>query len=274
MRWCLVLLVTLWSQSRPMAAHVTPFVLGEQGGVAVTVMLNGQGPFTLMLDTGSTGSAIADDVAARILAPVVAQGEVSSAAGVRMRPIVRIETLTLGPASTAVDATLVSRRELNTVTTADGLIGQDVLSALRYTIDFDRREIVWHGDEGLAPGGMAVDLALQDGRFLVELPQKTGVLRLVPDSGAGGLVLFRDAGRTLPAMTGRLGGVGVTTLEGRVDANAVSVHELRIGATLHRNVPAVVVNRQTTPATGDGLLPLHFFRRVTFDGPARRLIVG
>jgi len=37
-----------------------------------------------------------------------------------------------------------------------------------------------------------------------------------------------------------------------------------------RDVPAVALDRPNRrPAEGDGLLPLHIFDRVTFDGPAR-----
>jgi hypothetical protein len=42
-----------------------------------------------------------------------------------------------------------------------------------------------------------------------------------------------------------------------------------------RDVPAVNIARpKPDPAEGDGLLPLHLFERVTFDGPARVLILG
>ena len=42
-----------------------------------------------------------------------------------------------------------------------------------------------------------------------------------------------------------------------------------------RDVPAVIIERaDARPAEGDGLLPLHLFERVTFDGPARLLILG
>ena len=69
-----------------------------------------------------------------------------------------------------------------------------MLAALRYTIDFKRRVIEWH-DQAPPRRGLVLKLAFEDGRFLVSLPQDHVTLRLVPDSGAGGLVLFNAAGR-------------------------------------------------------------------------------
>lgn len=276
-RWVGLGLVLCSCQSRPLLARTsTPFTLADQGGVFVAVMLNGAGPFTMAIDTGANHSAIAEDVAARIGAPATAQAMVTSSAGSRMRTMVRVEQLALGPISTGVDATVLPRDAFAAMGTFDGVIGQDVLAALRYTIDFARREIVWHDEEASLVGSRAVlNMTFDHGRYLVELPQRGSVLRLVPDSGAGGLVLFQGAGRVLPELAGPRGRIGVATFEGRIDAEWVRVRELRIGSSTLRNLPAVLVERGANPsADGDGLLPIHLFSRVTFDGPARRLIVG
>jgi hypothetical protein len=94
---------------------------------------------------------------------------------------------------------------------------------------------------------------------------------MVPDSGAGGLVLF---GQPVPASeTERT--VEVSTAGGVRSAREVRLPELRIGDRTLRDVVAVRVERaDRQPAEGDGLLPLHLFERVTFDGPGRRLILG
>jgi hypothetical protein len=51
-----VTLVLMGWCSQALAA--TPFELGDQGGVILAVSLNGRGPFRLLLDTGSTHSAV------------------------------------------------------------------------------------------------------------------------------------------------------------------------------------------------------------------------
>lgn len=276
-RWLVLGVVLFCCQSRLLSAGTsTPFTLADQGGILVAVMLNGTGPFTLAIDTGANHSAIADDVAIRIGAPAIAQAIVSSSAGNRMRTLVRVQRLAFGPVTAGADATVIPRAALAAMGAFDGVIGQDVLAALCYTIDFDRRRIVWHDEPASVAGARAVlTMTFDYGRFLVELPQRGSVLRLVPDSGAGGLVLFQGAGRVLPDLIGPRGGIGLATFEGRIDAETVHVRELRIGGSTFRNLPAVLVDRAANrPADGDGLLPLHLFNRVTFDGRAGRLIVG
>lgn len=276
-RWLVLGAVLFCCQSRLLSAGTsTPFTLADQGGILVAVMLNGTGPFTMAIDTGANHSAIADDVAIRIGAPAIAQAIVSSSAGNRMRTLVRVQRLAFGPVTAGADATVIPRAALAAMGAFDGVIGQDVLAALCYTIDFDRRRIVWHDEPASVAGARAVlTMTFDYGRFLVELPQRGSVLRLVPDSGAGGLVLFQGAGRVLPDLIGPRGGIGLATFEGRIDAETVHVRELRIGGSTFRNLPAVLVDRAANrPADGDGLLPLHLFNRVTFDGRAGRLIVG
>jgi hypothetical protein len=100
------------------------------------------------------------------------------------------------------------------------------------------------------------------------------MLRLVPDSGAGGLVLFRHTVSQLPPLH-KEGRMELTTLTERSLVQQATVRELRIGTAMLRDVPAVIVERHgTSSAEGDGLLPLSLFEYVTFDGPRRLLTVG
>jgi predicted aspartyl protease len=111
------------------------------------------------------------------------------------------------------------------------------------------------------------------GRFLVALPQQHSTLTLVPDSGAGALLLFDPDAHRLPLslLPHR---ATLTTMSGAKDVSLARLRELRVGESRLRDVPAVVVRRGASePAEADGLLPLHFFDRVTFDGPRKLLIV-
>ena len=152
------------------------------------------------------------------------------------------------------------------------MIGQDVLASLRYTLDFKRRVIEWHNQTPVQRGGVFA-LSFEHGRFLVDLPQRDSMLRLVPDSGAGGLVLFNAP--VSPAIVDTGMRVELSTVNGRRMARQVVMRELRLGATTLRDVPAVALDAEERHSSdGDGLLPLHLFDRVTFDGPARILILG
>ena len=62
----------------------------------LSVSLNGRGPFKLLLDTGSTHSAVSEAVAAAIGAPAVAKALMGSATGGREVMVVRIDALECG----------------------------------------------------------------------------------------------------------------------------------------------------------------------------------
>jgi predicted aspartyl protease len=277
MRECLLLTaaIVVLSTPRLWASSTTPFQPGPQGGVIVPVMLNGQGPFMLLLDTGASHSAITDEVAAAIGAKVVARSTVITTTGETVRTIVAIDRLNVGPVSADhVLPSVVPARAFDEEGRVQGLIGQDVLAWLRYTLDFRRRTVVWH-DSAPEPRGTALPLSFEHGRFLVSLPQGRTTLRLVPDSGAGAFVVYEFAGRT-PFNIAETGGtVELSSADASRLARHVRLRELRLGDRIIRNLAAVAISlKDHQPAEGDGLLPLHLFDRVTFDGPARLLIVG
>ena len=229
----------------------------------------------MLLDTGATHSVISEDVATIAGAKAVAKSTVISPAGGAVRTIVSIDRLTVGPISADhVLPSLVPARSFDPEGKIQGLIGQDVLAWLRYTLDFKRRVVEWH-DEAPPRHGIPLSLAYEYGRFLVSLPQDHLTLRLVPDSGAAGVVLFQVAGQRNPNIVDTGATVELTTAHASRRARSVRLRELRLGGRIMRDLPAVTIERaDPRPAEGDGLLPLHLFERVTFDGPARLLIVG
>ena len=257
------------------AGSTTAFQLGDQGGVLVPVMVNGHGPFLMLLDTGATHSAVTERVVHATGATAVARSNVISPTDVTIRTIVAIDELSFGPHTVdLVLPSVVPDGSFDAHGRIMGLIGQDVLAWMRYTLDFRKRVIEWHTDTPPSAGAR-LTLAFEHGRFLVTLPQQDRTLRLVPDSGAGGLVLFADGVNARPNIvdTGRT--VELSSAGSRRTGRHITIRELRLGDRTLRNVPAVALDRpHTIPAEGDGLLPLHLFERVTFDGPARLLIVG
>ena len=251
---------------------VTPFERGHDA-IVLAVRLNGRGPFRPLLDTGSTHTAVSPKTAEALGAPVVAKAPMGSAAGSRMTLVVRIRSLEVGPVS--VDGLLASVIDLGEIPDADridGVIGHDALGTLRYTIDFRRRHVVWFPTDAMAARGSSLELERSGGRYLLALPQRDSLLRLVPDTGAASLLLFAPHAALpitrLPVFA------TLTTMSGATEVRTATVHELRVGALTLRDVPAVVTDRdRSEPADVDGLLPLHLFDRVTVDGPGKRLIV-
>lgn len=263
-----------WRGSLP-AAGSTPFSLGSQGGILVAVVLNGAGPFSMLLDTGASHSSVSEELAEALRLQAVARTTVQSPVGEHERLVVRVGRIRVGTYELSVMPSVVPRHELAIAGDVHGVVGQDVLATLRYTIDFRQRRIAWHDrSEPAGSGTVAVlPLGFSGGLPFVDLPQGDSTLRLVPDSGAGGLVLFEGAGRRLPASRPGQGTVRVDGFQASRHARPIVLDRFRVGASILRRMPAVVVEQDATGA-GDGLLPLHLFDRVTFDGPGRRLIVG
>jgi predicted aspartyl protease len=249
------------------------FERGSQGGVILAVIVNGAGPFRFLLDTGSTHSMVSAEVAERAGAPIVARTVVQSSLGEIEQAVVRIDRFECGRLRLGVLFPSIANLA-GMDGGLDGVIGQDVLASLRFSIDFARQRVGWGAEAGAAGAGAAFPLQARDGRFVISLPQRTDVLRLVPDSGAATLLLFGGGSRALPAMRAVPGSAELITVTGRRAVNQARVLELRVGPTRLTDVPAVVVNGPV-PGTGgtDGLLPLHLFDRVTFDGPRRLLVL-
>jgi predicted aspartyl protease len=256
----------------------TPLRLGAHNEPIVGVLINGRGPFPFILDTGSTHSSIATSLATALNAPIVARATVTSSLGQEIQPVVSLATLAVGPISAnQVLATQVQDDRLGNKTEVRGVLGQDVLSNLVYTLDFGAKRIEWNPNlHGASSHPSSVlNLRSTQGRFLAELPQTHSTLWLVPDSGAEALVLYKRPDLRLPPLTGSRGQAILSTVSDQRAVEIVHVSQLVVGHTNLTDVPAVLVKHDTEDdrSLGDGLLPLAIFERVTFDGPGQRLIV-
>src|SRR5688572_1242152 len=126
-----------WLAVALVLAHtgVTSFEQGEQGGIILPVRLNGRGPFQFLLDTGSTHTSVSQRTALAIGAPVVAKAPMASVAGSRETLVARIDALEARPlVASKVLASVVELDDLRGRDAIDGVLGQDVLDQVRYTI--------------------------------------------------------------------------------------------------------------------------------------------
>jgi hypothetical protein len=251
-----------------------PFEL-RGSSIVVPVTIDGEGPFRFLLDTGASRSI----VSRRLLGPhpvEVARTTMVTPAGRSTRPV-SLAVLRLGNrAPTPVAATIVADAELKRSTgQIDGIVGQDVLSHLVYTIDYARKEIRWDGESDM-PAAARLPLRIEDGRALVIVPPSRTAgspLRLIPDTAADGLVIFRRRGGSLPLLTPLEVG-SLRTLGGGQLVRRILVDRLPLGSFALRDHPAVLVDVEDDhQLLGDGLLALHQFSRVTFNGPEGYMVV-
>jgi len=247
----------------------------------VPVVVNGTETSVFLLDTGSSGSVISDQLAASLGAPVVARKTMVTSAGQKDALLARIAHLGMGGVTARdVLATIVPSAAFDlpdlesSGRRVQGVIGQDVLAALRYSIDYRKCRVVWHDTPAAVPRNAAVlELEPHDNRFLVALPQDRRVLRLVPDTATQALVLFQGDDRVQPGVTLAGPSVGLTSQAGSRPARLAVVDTLRIGSMTLTDIGALVVGREDGSPSADGLLPLHIFARVTFNGPERQLFI-
>jgi hypothetical protein len=185
-------------------------------------------------------------------------------------------TLRLGARSAVpVTATVAADDEL-AGTRVDGIVGQDVLSGLVYTIDYSRRQIFWD-DTMPEADERRLELQFTNGRALVIIPPQAGMphpLQLIPDTGADHVVLFTRRGRELPPFTPLDIGL-LRTLAGQQLVRRVLIDALNVGGVdLLRQSAVILPSDAEALSLADGLLPLHLFSRVTVNGPERYLSVA
>ena len=182
----------------------------------------------MLLDTGSTHSAVSEGLAAALGAPPVARTVIGSATGGRDAVVVRIDVLECGAlVARGLLASVVGLDQASGADGIQGVIGQDALAGLRYTIDFRRRRALWWPEGGAVARGTSFALEDSHGRFLISLPQRRAVLRLVPDSGAATLLLFDPAGHLPLKLLSHYG--MLTTLSAQGTVRLARMRELHVG---------------------------------------------
>ncbi len=255
------------------------FSLDQSGGIIVQARINGQGPFRLLVDTGSNRSVIGQKVADELCAPVVAKTAVVSVGSEITRLVVRLDRVEAGSAAqSGLLASVAPGAELRAVAPGvDGLLGQDFLASFDYTIDYRKRVLTWTANPAMfRPTDSRLVLRAKEGRFIADIPQDDRgrtTLRLVPDSGAAMIVLFKRDGQPPVRLDQRSRTAELSGLSGSRRAEIWSAPALRIGTTVLRDCP-VVMAPGAPDTTTDGLLPLRLFDRVAFRASDRLLFLA
>ncbi len=279
MRVLAVWMVFVWVSSLVSADALghkgTAMTIDQSSGVvAVPVTVGAGEAHVWMVDTGSSRSAVNQTLAARLGLPIVARTEVVTASGTEILGVVRLPEVAMGGVSAAnLMAMVLPDDRLPGV---HGLLGQDFLGKLHYTLDYGQGRFEWARPGGLKAHsrGERLPLIPSEGRFLLDLPSEDGEpLRMVPDSGAAALVLFRKAGRIALPSRAFTNPVELRGVAGTRTGDAVRLTELRIGSRILRDLPAVLLDTPSGHAWPEGLLPLHLFERVTFNAPEGYLLV-
>jgi hypothetical protein len=184
--------------SAPEPRYVAPTRRDRIGRIWAPVMINGQGPFRLVLDTGATHSGIIDSVAATLgidlnKAPKVRLRGVTGTAEV---PLVRVKTLTVGELLlTGSDLPIV----IDALGGAEGVLGTEGLEDKRIYIDFknDLITITYSRNERPGPDYITVPLQPTAKRLLLIKASVGGIptMAMIDTGGQAsiGNLALRDA---------------------------------------------------------------------------------
>lgn len=257
-----------------------------QTRMTVGVMVNGQGPYRFLVDSGADRSVVGAALAARLALPRGAAVTLHGMAGTSRVDTVRVDRLQVGGSSIS-DLSVPALPE--TYLGAQGLLGIDALAGQRVMLDFDAKTITVQDTRRPPPrsGGadeIIVTARRRRGQLIVTEAGvgRTGISAVV-DTGSeitiGNMALytavFRNRRRPPVAIPTTLISVTGQTLA----ANMVVLPEIRLGGLILRNVtlafvdapPFALFGLADQPAILLGTDVLETFRRVSLDFRNRKI---
>jgi hypothetical protein len=148
--------------------YVSPTRHDQIGRIWAPVLINGRGPFRLVLDTGATNSVVTAMVALALGLPTDASHQVmlQGVTGEAAVPTIHVDTLTVGDlAVDSPDLAIVP----DALGGAEGILGSEGLKNKRILIDFhhDRISITFSRDERAARGFYTVPFKLIHNQLIV-----------------------------------------------------------------------------------------------------------
>lgn len=219
--------------------YVSPTRRDQIGRIWAPVMINGHGPFRLVLDTGASHSAITALVALALgiptdrSPPVILRG----VTGFATVPTIRVDTLSVG--DVAVDQTILPIVP-DALGGAEGVLGSEGLVGKRIFIDFrhDRINIAYSKNERPAPGFINVPFHSLRGTLVV-VDAFVGQVRCKAIIDTGGQVTI--ANLALKDALSRVGGAP----RSKVDTIIGATKDIQKGELMD------------TPAIGLGAITIH-----------------
>jgi hypothetical protein len=251
--------------------------LRPSGAIGVPVVVNGQGPFMFLLDTGASHTTVSSELAKTLRLPAVAQVRVATTAGIDLRPVIRLEHMNVGSARVeALMPSVAAAVQLRGIETGiDGIVGQDFLERFDYTLDYRRKRLRWTAQQDDPHERLPLVRAGTRSLVAVSAGRRQAPVLMVPDSGAEALVVFVRNGTTALEVDEVDQLVGVSGVGSWRATRAAVLRELRVGTVTLRDQPAVVVEASGSRSVeGDGLLPLHRFPSVSFSNSEGYMLVA
>lgn len=254
-----------------------------QERMTVPVMVNGQGPFRFIVDSGADRTVIGRGLAASLALPPRGVAILNSMTGTSRVELAAIDRLDLGRTSVRnIRAPLLEERHLG----AHGILGIDALVDQRLRLDFDRKQIVVEDARRPAVAASANEIIVTARRRRGQLILTEGTIdgrpiEAVIDTGSqvsiGNMALRRRLlGNREPS--GETATLTSVTGE-KLEAEVAHSRRVEFGRLVVDNVPIVFVDAppfalfglNDRPALLLGADVLQGFRRVSLDFRNRRV---
>lgn len=254
----------------------------EANRMTVPVMINGQGPFHFIVDTGSDRTVISRELAERLSLPEAGRARLVSMSGVDSVKLVKIKSMAVSANRELrnIQAPALAAKNLG----ADGILGIDALKGQRVLFDFSAQTMT------VEPGTKraAREEVIPRDVIVVRARSRLGQLVLV-DADANGeevWVVVDTGGQNSVAngafrrlMVKKLPAGGfkqvdlLSVVGGRISADYAVVGKMRIGGVQLGNAAVAFVDAHPFKAFGLmrrpamllGMEGLRSFRRVSID---------
>lgn len=216
----------------------------EQGRIVLPVMLNDQGPFYFLLDTGATHSVLSRDAATRLalVANDNAMVAVRGVNGLRRAPTTMVDTLQAG--SLVFHSVRMPVLTAAVLSDVDGILGMDNLGDMKVTADFNHDQVRISDSKGRlrTKPRSVVEFVTLSHRLIVVRAYIGGInVRAVVDTGGahtlGNAALLREL---LRQSGGRLKGFRTEIVDATdtvQPAMQVQVPRIRMGGTSIEKLP-------------------------------------
>jgi hypothetical protein len=260
-----LLAVPCFSADDPMDSIVL-----RDGFVFVDAMINGHGPFPMLVDTGTTTSLLAPEAAAEAGLAYDHRVVLTSLGGEKPVAATSTAEVRVGSAvATGVEIAVASMGDVKKIYAgARGILGQSFLSRSAYLIDYARKKL-WFGDDAVRRAEelpFALSSKQANGRTILPVTLQAGgpSWRLTLDSGASDLIL--KCNRECPAIANAHSGGRVLALVGERPVLGGILRRIEIAGARLSFVHALLVDTDLPDGQDDGVLPSQWFSAVYVDG--------
>jgi predicted aspartyl protease len=250
--------------------------------MTVSVMIQGQGPFDFLIDTGAQATVLSRALADQLQLHDRSMATLVGMASSRRVETTPIEDFNLGTRSFYIRQAPVVEGEH--IGGADGILGLDSLQNQRVLLDFNKREISV-ADAAQLGGNRGYEIVVKArellGQLIITSARLDGVqVEVIVDTGAqgsvGNMALFERLRRSRD-----YGQTEMTDINGVTVGGAVRIgRQLELGRASVQNFPILFADSRPFHALGLaekpalllGMSELKLFQRVAIDFKSRRVL--